>query len=123
MALWNVLGTPGRVSAIIDWDDAVSGDPADDLGVLQCFYDNAFMSAVLDGYGNGTGPSDDFICRMWLHTLRNMLWKTKLRHALGYFDKGRDFFLNTPGVRGSLKDHTLRLLQNALNHVRTSETP
>ena len=123
MALWNVLGSSKRIAAIIDWDDAVSGDPADDLGILQCFYDEHFMSALMRAYWDGAAPPDEFICRVWLHTLRNMLWKTMLRHSLGYFEKGGDFFLNTPDVRSSLKDHTLHLLQTALNKVRSFETP
>jgi aminoglycoside phosphotransferase (APT) family kinase protein len=123
MAFWNVLGTPDRITAIIDWDDAVSGDPADDLGILGCFYDDAFMDRVLHGYwGTATVP-DDFRCRVWLHTLRNMLWKTQIRHNLGYFDKGGDFFLNTPGVKRSLREHTLDILHTALTNVRSCANP
>jgi aminoglycoside phosphotransferase (APT) family kinase protein len=123
MALWNVLGTPDRITAIIDWDDAVGGDPADDLGILGCFYDDDFMNALTESYWDGAKPPEDFVCRVELHTLRNMLWKTMLRHALGYFEKDRDFFLNTPDVRLSLKDHTLNRLQRALTHVRSFENP
>ncbi len=123
MALWNVLGTPDRITAIIDWDDAVSGDPADDIGVLRCFHGGPFMEALMAGYTETATPPADFECRVWLHTLRNMLWKTMLRHALGYFDKDAGFFLNTPEVGNSLKDHTLNVLQNALEKVRSFDTP
>ncbi len=123
MALWNVLGTPERIAAIIDWDDAVSGDPADDLGVLHCFYDERFTAALLDSYWDGRPPPADFMARVWLHTLRNMLWKTKLRHALGYFEKGRDFFLNAPGVQRSLKEQTLVVLHTAFDQVRRLDNP
>lgn len=122
-ALWNVLGTPDRVTAIIDWDDAVAGDPADDLGILACFYDEAFMNRVMAGYAGDTGLTDDFRCRMALHTLRNMLWKTKLRHALGYFEKGGDFFLNLPGVQEPLKTFTLHKLEQSMADVRSFDTP
>ncbi len=122
MALWNVLGTPDTVTAIIDWDDAVSGDPADDIGVLRCFYDEPFMGALMTGYTENDPLAPDFECRVWLHTLRNMLWKTMLRHALGYFDKDSGFFLNTPEVQGSLRQHTLDVLHNALEKTRSFET-
>lgn len=121
MALWNVLGEPGRITAIIDWDDAVGGDPADDIGILRCFYDDDFMGPVLRGYWGAEKPDYDFECRVWLHLLRNMLWKTKLRHALGYFDKGSGFFLNIPGVRKPLREATLERLNSALDRVREME--
>ncbi len=123
MALWNVLGTPDRITAIIDWDDAVSGDPADDLGILRCFYDDDFMEPVMRGYWEDEAPSYDFLCRVELHTLRNMLWKTMLRHSLGYFDKGGEFFLNIPGARQSLREVTMERLMNALVTVRKLEAP
>jgi aminoglycoside phosphotransferase (APT) family kinase protein len=37
LALWNILGKPGQITAFIDWDDAVGGDPMDDLSLLACF--------------------------------------------------------------------------------------
>lgn len=114
LALWNVLGTPTSVTAIIDWDDAVSGDPADDLGMLWCFHDAAFMDTLLTAYGPLTAACH---ARVGLHWLRNMLWKTKLRHALGYFEQSAEFFLNTPGTRGSLREHTLATLRAALDRA------
>jgi aminoglycoside phosphotransferase (APT) family kinase protein len=121
MAFWNIMGTPGRISAIIDWDDAVSGDPADDIGILGCFHNERFMDTLIKSYCGGEEPSREFRCRIRLHTLRNMLWKTKIRHSLGYFDKGNAFFLNTPDVKGSLKDHTVGVLRSALEKVRNYE--
>lgn len=118
MAFWNIIGTPGRITAIVDWDDAVSGDPADDIGILGCFHDKSFMNTLIKNYCCGKEPAQEFICRIRLHTLRNMLWKTKIRHALGYFEKGNEFFLNTPDTRDSLKDHTLYVLRSALDRIR-----
>lgn len=123
LALWNVLGTPAAITAIVDWDDAVSGDPADDLGMLACFYDEAFLAEVLTGYWDRTPSPPDFAARMWLHTLRNMLWKTKIRHSLGYFDKDAGFFLNAPGGGESLAARTQRKLAQALDHCRRIRTP
>lgn len=122
-ALWNVLGTPDTITAIIDWDDAVIGDPADDLGILHCFYGDAFMDGVARGYWGGETPPDGFECRVWLHTVRNMLWKTMIRHHLGYFDKGAGFFLNTPETGGSLREHTLAKLTGAIAMLRSFAAP
>ncbi len=117
LALWNVLGTPATVTAIIDWDDAVSGDPADDLGMISCFYGDAFVEPILTAYWAPEPVPDDFRGRVALYLLRNMLWKAKLRHALGYFDKPGDFFLNAPGERRSLRELTLAKLNGALKQA------
>lgn len=121
MALWNVLGTPDCITAIIDWDDAVSGDPSDDLGILHCLYEPSFMDRVMQGYWNGEPVPASFLQRVWLHTLRNMLWKTMIRHSLGYFDKGGDFFLNNFGTSLTLREYTLGKLHDALRRVQEGE--
>ncbi len=118
-ALWNVLGTPTDIKAIIDWDDCVSGEPADDLGMLLCLYNPDFTEPLLRSYGNGTEPDAAFMRNIWLHMLRNMLWKAKLRHSLGYFDRGAGFFINMPGERLSLKEITLSKIQSAIHYFKT----
>lgn len=120
MALWNVLGTPDRVTAIIDWDDCVVGDPADDLGIIACFHDEEFMVPLLDRYSGGRGVTPEFAVRIRLHTLRNMLWKTVIRDYMGYFDKDASFFLNNRGDGRSLRDVTLGRLQSALEALKTA---
>ncbi len=117
-AFWNLVGESDRISALIDWDDVVSGDAADDLGLMWCFHDARFMRDVLAAYGN-----DDpvFARRISLHYLRNMLWKTVIRHRMGYFEKGRDFFLNVAqGNALTLKDVTLNKLSEALERCESS---
>lgn len=120
LALWNVLGTPDRITAIIDWDDAVGGDPADDLGILQCFYEEDFMSHVFSGYFGNEKMSQDFKIRIWLHTLRNMLWKTMIRDYMGYFKKGKDFFLSGNTGDISLKEYTFLKIERSMNILRNS---
>lgn len=112
-ALWNVLGTPSSVEAIIDWDDCVSGDPADDLGVLACFHDDDFMLPLIEGYG-AAALDRSFQLRIKLHTLRNLLWKAKLRHSLGYFSRDESFFLVNSSNAKSLRQFTVdRILATA----------
>ncbi len=118
-AYWNLLGTPTRITAVVDWDDAVSGDPADDLGMLYCFHGEDFMDRLLTAYLDGGPMPGPLRTRIWLHWLRNMLWKAKLRHALGYFQQGREFFLNAPAASGTLRERTLTGLHRALGRLTT----
>jgi aminoglycoside phosphotransferase (APT) family kinase protein len=118
LALWNVLGTPERVCAIIDWDDCVVGDPADDLGIIACFHDAGFMASLLHSYSDGAGVSHAFMRRIHLHTLRNMLWKTVIRDYMGYFNKDGSFFLNNRADGRSLRERTLGRLFEALNELK-----
>lgn len=118
-ALWNVLGTPSEVKAVIDWDDCVAGEPADDPGMLLCFHAAAFMRPLLRAYAGGKEPDPGFMRNVWLHMLRNMLWKAKLRESLGYFDRGAGFFLNLPGESASLRETTLTRIRAAVDYFKS----
>lgn len=129
LALWNVLGTPARVEAVIDWDDTIAGDPTDDLSLLGCFHDHAFLGAALDGYRQVRPLPEDFDARFWLHLLRNMIVKATIRVGAGYFDRGSGFFLNpTDAAAPTLRQITEQRLWlahdalasgAALNHFAT----
>ena len=111
-AFWNIIGGAASVAAIIDWDDAVSGDPADDIGLMMCFESQEFVAEVLKTYGE---VKDDFMARAYLHFLRNMLWKMVIRHRNGYFRQDSSFFLNVASAPGqSLYDVTLGKIMLAL---------
>ncbi len=112
-AFWNLLGTPQKIHAVIDWDDAVSGDPADDFGILCCFHEPEFIEAALTTYSRTHCVDDEFRARVALHALRNMLWKTVIRHRLGYFEQGKSFFLNGNHAGMTLKEYTLYKLDEA----------
>lgn len=114
LAYWNILGTENNIRAIIDWDDAVIGDPSDDLGVLNCFYDDDTMRLILEAYSVDFNIYDNFECRIWLHTLRNMLWKAGIRHYMGYFDKGDEFFLSKNPGGFSLKNYTVNKILKSI---------
>lgn len=45
LAFWNILGEPGKIHAFIDWEDAIGGDPMDDLSLLGCFHSGLFVTA------------------------------------------------------------------------------
>jgi aminoglycoside phosphotransferase len=101
LALWNVLGTGHSVEAFIDFDDAVAGDPTDDLSLLGCFHHGDFVSIALDGYRSVRAEPDCFLPRFWLHLLRNMIVKAVIRVGAGYFEKSSDFYLIGPGGSGT----------------------
>ncbi|MDD4059269.1 MAG: phosphotransferase [Kiritimatiellae bacterium] len=116
LALWNVLGTADRVAAFIDWDDAISGDPLDDLSLLGCFHDGAIVEQVLAGYARVRPLPDCHLERFWLHLMRNMLFKAVIRVGAGYFKRNDNFFLVGTGCSGSdLATFTLARIETALH--------
>ncbi|MCC6354505.1 MAG: phosphotransferase [Verrucomicrobiae bacterium] len=120
LALWNILGTEGGISAFIDFDDAISGDPMDDLSLLGCFHDGAFIARALEGYRGVRPLPEDHLRRFWLHLLRNMIVKAVIRVGAGYFERGDDFFLIGAGHDGEgLKWHTRARLALALRGLET----
>ncbi|MFW6286417.1 MAG: phosphotransferase family protein [Candidatus Sumerlaeota bacterium] len=117
-AWWNLIGTTTRIAALVDWDDAVAGDPADDLAMLRCFHDADYCTAVETAYWDGQTPDADFPVRIALHWFRNMLWKAMLRHQLGYFRPGAAAFLNALCADCSLEARTRELLDQSINALR-----
>jgi len=124
LALWNVLGTERETKAVIDWDDCVAGDPTDDLALLGCFHDGAFLRAAFAGYASVRPLPDEVRRRFWLHLLRNMLFKAVIRVGAGYFDRDGGFFLIGPGGDGaSLRERTTARLEAALRGLRDGTDP
>ena len=118
-AYWNILGSSDRIEGIIDWDDCVSGDPADDFGIVNCFLAEPLVERMLKSYFENTQYDETFSMRIHLHTVRNMLWKTVIRDYMGYFDRGQGFFL-TPANGRSLRDYTLYKLSSELEKLEKS---
>lgn len=124
LALWNVLGTEQKISAVIDWDDCIGGDPMDDLALLGCFHDGSFLRAAFAGYESEENFPPDHLSRFWLHLLRNMLFKAVIRLGAGYFNHDSGFFLNsaTKGRR-SLREETLWRIDAAFSALRDPRDP
>ncbi|MBI5685861.1 MAG: phosphotransferase [Verrucomicrobia bacterium] len=119
LALWNILGTEKHIAAFIDWDDAISGDPMDDLSLLGCFHDAVFLQRAFDGYRSVRPLPPDHRRRFWLHLLRNMIVKSVIRVGAGYFERTDRFFLIGAGGTGAdLKAFTRQRLAAALNGLR-----
>lgn len=112
LAFWNILGDARQIAAFIDWDDAISGDPVDDLSLLACFHPGHVVSAAIEGYREISPLPNEFIPRFWLHLLRNMLFKAVIRVRGNYFDMPGDFFMNNGGSN-RLRHFTLERIQSA----------
>jgi fructosamine-3-kinase len=124
LALWNILGPADRIAVFIDWDDAVSGDPMDDISLLGCFHDGATLAQVLEGYATVRPLPADFRRRFWLHLLRNIIWKAVIRVGAGYFDRTSGFFLIGAGSSGAdLRRFTEARLAAALRGLRADAEP
>lgn len=123
-ALWNLLGTEREITAVIDWDDCVGGDAMDDLALLGCFHDGAFLRAAFDGYASVRALPENHAPRFWLHLLRNMIFKAVIRVGAGYFDHDSRFFLVGAGSDGrALRETTLARLDAALRGLRAGRDP
>ena len=116
LALWNILGTRDHIAAFIDYDDAISGDPMDDLSLLACFHDAAFVQRAIEGYQSIRALPDEHRRRFWLHLLRNLVVKSVIRVGAGYFERDSGFFLISAGSSGAdLKRFTQERLQLAIH--------
>lgn len=120
LALWNIMGTPEGIRAFIDWDDAIAGDPTDDLSLLACFHPASVVQASVDGYASLKPLPADFQRRFWLHLLRNMIVKSVIRCGAGYFKPAtKGAFLMASGQDGpAFKQFTRDRLWNAFHGLR-----
>jgi aminoglycoside phosphotransferase (APT) family kinase protein len=120
LALWNILGSAAHIAAFIDFDDAIGGDPMDDLSLLACFHDQAFLRNAFHGYATIRPLPEEHRRRFWLHLLRNMLVKAVIRVGAGYFERSDGFFLIRSGGSGAdLRKMTHERIQLALDGLAT----
>lgn len=119
LALWNILGSHNRVEAFIDWDDAISGDPMDDVSLLGCFHAGDILGRVLEGYASKRPLPADHRRRFWLHLLRNMIVKAVIRVGSGYFERSDSFFLIGSGASGGdLRQFTYNRIREAVQGLQ-----
>lgn len=75
----------GRVTALLDWEDALVGDPLFDVAGWGTFVGHhERRTAVLDGYATRAPLPADAELRYWLYYVRIMLAKTVHRRRFGY---------------------------------------
>lgn len=115
IAFWNIIGTPTNIFAIIDWDDAIAGDPTDDISLMACFHSWEELKPLIMGYEDFRELPAHFEKRFWLHFLRNMIFKSVIRVGAGYFNKSKDFFLigTSNSMSKGLADFTMQKINDA----------
>jgi aminoglycoside phosphotransferase (APT) family kinase protein len=81
----NVLVADGELSAILDWEDALAGDPLFDVACWGTFVGNHERRPdFLRGYAGAPTLSAEAEFRYWLYYLRIMLAKTVHRRRFGW---------------------------------------
>ena len=83
----NVMIDGTRVTAMLDWEDALLGDPLFDLAALCSFHPERRHSAILCAYGLALRPGDEVWQRFWLYFLRIALARTVHRIRFAYPDR------------------------------------
>ncbi|MXZ11206.1 MAG: aminoglycoside phosphotransferase family protein [Gemmatimonadetes bacterium] len=81
----NIFVQNNAVVALIDWEDALIGDPAFDVAMWLTFHPPRRYAAFLQGYGPAA-QDDGFRLRCALSFLRIALSKTVHRHRFAYPD-------------------------------------
>lgn len=83
----NFLSADGlSITALIDWEDCMSGDPVFDIAYWGTFFRDHMRHDFLAGYASIAKLPDDFELRYWLYFLRIALSKTVHRFRFGYSD-------------------------------------
>lgn len=83
----NVFADGTSITAVIDWEDSLSGDPVYDIAFWATFHPERRHAAFLEGYRSIRPLPGDFDSRFWLYFLRVALAKTVLRQRLGLTDR------------------------------------
>jgi fructosamine-3-kinase len=84
----NVFSDGRCVTALVDWEDCLSGDPLFDIASWGTFIGNDERRELfLEGYRSARRLPDDFELKYWLYYLRVLLAKTVHRHRFRYHDR------------------------------------
>jgi aminoglycoside phosphotransferase (APT) family kinase protein len=81
-----IVDDRGEIRAVIDWEDALLGDPLFDVASLCTFHPERRHVAILQAYGTVPRAGDALWRRFWRYFLRIALAKTVHRHRFGYAD-------------------------------------
>lgn len=82
----NFLVDASGIRAVIDWEDALSGDPLFDLASLCTFHPERRHAGIWAAYGADRVPGSGTWRRFWLYFLRIALAKTVHRRRFAYAD-------------------------------------
>lgn len=82
----NILVNKDGNISVIDWEDAVLGDPVFELAGLATFHPIERHHYFIDSYYDFVGKPGDFSYRFWIYYLRIAIAKAVHRHRFGYID-------------------------------------
>lgn len=82
----NIFSDGKKITALIDWEDCMAGDPIFDIAYWGTFFRDHFRAQFLEGYCHNAQLPNDFELRYWLYYLRVSLSKTVHRYRFGYQD-------------------------------------
>jgi hygromycin-B 4-O-kinase len=83
----NFIVDASRIRGVIDWEDALLGDPLFDLASLCTFHPERRHAAMLSGYGAHLDSATEPFTRFWLYFLRIALARTVHRRRFAYADR------------------------------------
>ena len=84
---WNLLTDGNNITAVIDWDECVGGDPIEEIACWSTFFDPERLKPFLEGYFSETNKYDNFENRFQLMRLRYTISKMALRLKRYTYDK------------------------------------
>jgi aminoglycoside phosphotransferase (APT) family kinase protein len=105
----NVFIPPSGMPALIDWEDALLGDPIFDVASLCCFHPERRHATVFRALDLDMTPGTEMWRRFWLYFLRIAVARTVHRWRFGYPD--------TPGRPPASRRIQLALARLAGEHV------
>lgn len=79
LADWNMLVDKNKISGIIDWDEAHSGDPVMDFACFSLFFPDKRLQYLIDGYRQISPLPENFDTKMHLYKLRYVIAKLVIR--------------------------------------------
>lgn len=82
----NIFVEEGRLAALIDWEDALVGEPLFDLAFFASFHPERRHDAIIDAYAIDRPLTDYDMLRFWTYFLRIALSKTVQRLRFGIED-------------------------------------
>lgn len=97
---WNVLVDGKKITAILDFDECVGGDPIQDIACWSTFFDPARLELFLDGYWSIADKPADFLDKFELFRLRYIISKMTLRIRRYNWEKSE--FIKEKIEKGSL---------------------
>jgi fructosamine-3-kinase len=101
----NIFTDGFNITAIIDWEDCILGDPIFDIALWGTFYRNYLRDFMINGYTNNTPLTHKQEIKYWFYYLRIALCKTAHRDKFEFKDNPNR---PPPSLR----------IQNALSHIQ-----